>query len=222
MIITYLSLYLILVIGAALLVTLVVLKSKLPSLRLIIILICLFVLLPLLIGYFYLAYFDSLPEVVVPDVTGINFDSAKEKLEALELQAREAGSVFEMKYPEGCVASQRPEAGRRVKVGRTVNLMISSGKRKVAVPNLLGRPLSQADTVLSAAGLQLGEVRMENNRDLSEGTVLAQEPLPGEEAETGRMVDLLVSTTMEVMIPGSTPEAEATEEDSEQGGFKLW
>jgi len=224
MITTYLSLYLFFVIGVALLIGLVILRSKLSSLRLIVILITVFVLLPSIAGYFYIAYFDSLPEVVVPDLTGMKFENAKEKLDAIDLQARMAGSVYEMKYPEGCVVSQRPEAGRRVKVGRMVNLIVSSGVRKVVVPNLLGRPVTQADAVLSAVGLQLGEVRQENNPDVSEGAIIAQEPLPGEETGTGQVVDLLVSTTAEVAAPLATPEAGASDEEEEksEGGFKLW
>jgi len=226
MITTYLSLYLVFVIFVTLIISLIVLRLRLPSPRLIVILMVVFILSPLIIGYFYVTYFSSIPEVVVPDVTGMMVDAAKEKLEALDLQAKLAGSVYEMKYPEGYIVSQRPEAGRRVKVGRIVSLMISSGKRKVTVPNLLGRPLSQVDTVLSAAELQLGEVRSERNLEAPEGTVLAQEPLPGEEAEMGKAVDLLVSTTMEVIVPEATPESDSeevpTEERSGQGGFKLW
>lgn len=203
---TYLSLYLVFVIVVSLIVSLLVLKLKFPSPRLIIALIMLFIASPLVFGYFYLMYFNSLPETIVPEVTGLSLTEAKEKLEAVDLQARMAGSVYESKYPEGAVVSQRPEGGRRVKVGRTVNLMLSSGKRKVVAPNLLGRTLSQVDAVLSAAELRLGEVRFERNQSVDEGIILAQEPLAGEEVEMGGSVDLLVATTREVIVEESTEE----------------
>ena len=208
MVTVYLSIYLIFVIAVTLIISLMVLKLKLPSPRLIVALILLFILSPLIVGYFYLSYFDSLPEVVVPDVSGMTFEAAKEKIESLGLQARPAGEVYDARHPEGRVASQRPEAGRKVKAGRTVNLMVSSGQRKVATPSLLGRNLSQADAVLSASGLQLGEVRSEQNQEAEEGTILAQEPLPGEEAVAGSRADLLVSTTLEVIIEESSGEVE--------------
>ena len=123
--------------------------------------------------------------------------------------------LWEMKYQEGQVASQRPEAGRKVKAGRVVNLMVSAGKRKIAVPNLLGRPVEQAEAVLSAAELMLGEVKREQSRDAREGAVLAQEPLPGEEIEIGTKVDLLIAASAEA-------EREAAPEKKEEGGFRLW
>src|SRR3989344_3206504 len=116
-----------------------------------ILVLALLIALSMTAGYFYLAYFDSLPEAVVPDVAGLTFEAAAEKLEETGLRARMAGSGYETKYPQGAVVSQRSEGGRRVKIGRVVNLMVSSGQRQAVVPNLLGKPLSQAETLLAAA-----------------------------------------------------------------------
>ncbi|HVN67598.1 MAG TPA: PASTA domain-containing protein, partial [Candidatus Sulfotelmatobacter sp.] len=137
------------------------------------------------------------PETIVPDVTGLTFDQAQEKLAAVEIKARAAGTVFDLKFPEGRVVSQRPEPGRVVKVGRVANLIVSSGAKKVPVPDLLGRMYTQADAVLSAAELKLGQVRFEKNAGAAEGTIIAQEPLPGEEVVIGGVIDLLVSATRE-------------------------
>ena len=215
MFLNYAILYLFFIILASLIAGYLVWKMKLQSPQLVISFVALFFVLPLVIGFLYFVYFNSLPEVVVPDVTGVKLDLATAKLEAIGLRAREAGSIYETRYPEGYVASQRPEGGRRAKQGRVVNLIVSSGKRKIAVPNLLGRPLSQAETVLVAAGLQLGQIKAESNIDAPDGTILAQEPLPGEEVEMGRIIDLLVSTTGESVT-------EAGSAETQEGGFKLW
>jgi beta-lactam-binding protein with PASTA domain len=208
MLTTYFTLYLVFVIAVSLIVSLIVLRLKLPSPRLVISLIMLFIVSPLVIGYFYLMYFNSLPETVVPDVSGLPFEAAKTKLEQQDLRAREGGEVYESKLPEGAVVSQRPEAGRHVKAGRVVNLMVSGGKRKVRVPNLVGRPLTQADEVLAVAELQIGELRFEQNREMVEGIILTQEPLAGEETGAGGRVDLLISTTAEVISEETTEETE--------------
>jgi serine/threonine-protein kinase len=199
MITGYLSLYLIFVIVISLIVGLLVLRLKLPSPRLIITILVVFVASPLLIGYLYLVYFNSLPEVIVPNVVGLERPAAEEQLADVDLRAREAGNVYESKYPEGFVVSQRPEAGRRVKAGRVVNLMINSGENKVPVPSLLGKPFSQAGDLLAAAQFRPGDVRWERHPDQPEGAIIAQEPLPGELAPAGSLVDLLVATTVEVV-----------------------
>ncbi|OGB89843.1 hypothetical protein A2625_05275 [candidate division WOR-1 bacterium RIFCSPHIGHO2_01_FULL_53_15] len=199
MITGYLSVYLGFIIVISLLVGLLVLRLKLPSPRLIIAVLVIFVASPLFVGYLYLVYFNSLPEVVVPNVTGRPLPTAIELLAAVDLRGREAGNVYQSKYPEDFVVSQRPEAGRHVKVGRVINLMINSGENKIPAPNLIGQPLSQAGALLQAAQFQPGEVRFEKHPEMAEGTVIAQEPLPGEQAPAGSNIDLLVSTTVEVM-----------------------
>ena len=108
----------------------------------------------------------------MPNVTGVAFDVAKERLEADSLRAREAGNIFDAKYPEGFVVSQRPEGGRNVKAGRIINLMINSASSKVPVPDLLGKPFSQAGAILQAADLAQGDVRWEKNPGLAEGTII--------------------------------------------------
>ncbi|MFA4843677.1 MAG: PASTA domain-containing protein [Candidatus Margulisiibacteriota bacterium] len=208
MLTNYLSFYLIFVIVVSLLVSGLVLRLKLPSPRSLITVIMLFILSPLLIGYVYTVYFDSLPETMVPDVTGLTLEVAKVKLESGQLRARVAGTVFEIKKAEGTIVSQRPEAGRTAKVGRVVNLMISSGREKVNVPSLLGRTLAQADAILTPAQLQIGDIRFEQSTALQEGTILAQEPLSGEQAEMGGRVDLLVATSQEVVTEERTEETE--------------
>ncbi|MFA5113328.1 MAG: PASTA domain-containing protein [Candidatus Margulisiibacteriota bacterium] len=208
MLTTYLVLYLLFVIAASLAVSLIVLRLKLPSPRLVIGLLTLFIVSPLVIGYFYLMYFNSLPETVTPDVTGLPLVAAQARLEEIGLKARDAGQVYESKQPEGTVVSQRPEPGRHVKVGRVVNLMISGGKRKVPVPNLIGRPLAQSDELLLAAELQLGDIRFERMDGVAEGTILAQEPMAGEETGAGGSVDLLVATSGEVITEETTEETE--------------
>ena len=208
MIAGYLSLYLIIVIVASLVVGLLAARLKLPAPRLVVTLFVVFVVSPLVVGYFYLVYFDSLPEVIVPTVTGVSLDVARERLAAVNLRAREAGQVYEPKYPEGIIIYQRPEAGRNVKVGRIVSLMVNSGESKVPVPNVIGQLLSQAGGVLQAAQLHQGEVRWEKNLGQAEGAILAQEPMPGEQAVLGSKVDLLVATTGEVRTEGNSDEGE--------------
>lgn len=219
MLISYISFYLIFVMAASILVSLLVLRLNISKARVVILAIIAVILLPLIIGYLYITYFTSIPETIVPDLKGIPLEKAFEKLGILELKGRFAGTVFDMKYPEGSVVNQRPEGGRMVKVGRVVRLVTSSGKRRVMVPNLLGRLAVQAEAVLAAKGLHLGIVEEDFVPELDSGIILTQNPLPGEEAKVGSYVNITVSATEEPeIILEATEEAEGAEE----GGFKFW
>ncbi len=211
MLITYLSLYLVFIMAVSIVVSLLVLKLKLPAPHIFIPSIIIIILLPAILGYFYVTYFTSIPEVVVPDVRGAQLEHALAELESLNLAGKHLGNVFDAQHPEGYVVSQRPEAGRMVKVGRRVSLLTSSGKRKVVVPNLLGRAADQAEAVLAAKNLFLGEVEKEFVSELDPGIILSQDPMPGEEVETGTRLSITVSDIEGLDSIGT-----------EEGGFKLW
>jgi len=221
MLITYISFYLVFIILVSILVSLLVLKLNIPKPHIAISVIIAIILSPLLIGYLYITYFTSIPETTVPDLIGMPLEKAYEELESLKLKGRFAGTVFNMKHPEGSVVTQRPEGGRQVKVGRMVRLVTSSGKRRVTTPNLLGRPAVQAGAVLSAKGLYLGKAEEDFVPGLDPGIILVQSPLPGETVAVGSYVSITVSTTEELEVVTETSgEAEGEKED--EGGFKLW
>lgn len=222
MLVDYLNYYLIFIIVLSLLISLIVLRSKSRSLKMIIPLIMALMLLPAVIGYFYFINFASIPEAVVPDLTGMPLEEAQAKLELLKLKGRLGGSVFDMKQPEGNVVSQRPEGGRRVKIGRVVNLITSSGKRKVLVPNLLGRPAPQAEAVLSAEGLLLGEKSEDYAPELDPGIILAQVPLPGDEVDVGSYVGITVSSAKAPVVTVEVIEVKEKDEEKDQEQDKGW
>lgn len=230
MLVDYLNYYLIFVIFLSILISLIIFKSKSRSLNTLIPLILAIMLLPAIIGYFYFVNFATIPEATVPDITGMPLEEARASLEALKLEGRLAGSVFDMKQPEGNVVSQRPEGGRRVKIGRIVNLITSSGKRKVFVPNLLGRPAPQAEAVLSAEGLLLGDKSEDYAPELDQDIILSQEPAPGEEVDVGASVNITVSSAKSREVPFEVIEVKEGEEkakdkakEKEKGWwFRLW
>lgn len=234
MFIEYLSYYLIFVVVASLVTALLVLRFRFPNPRITIAVMLAVIMLPGLLVYLYGTYFTSIPEVAVPDLKALTLDEAFVKLEVLGLKGRHAGNLFDTRYPEGVIVSQQPESGRRVKVGRTVSLLTSSGKRKVIVPNLLGRPLAQAEAVLAAKGLYIGAVSKDEVGQVDPGLVLAQSPLPGEEIDSGSYIGLSVSATpeggavREMVIETRQKAAEPTaqpakdEKETKEGGFWPW
>jgi serine/threonine-protein kinase len=222
MLIKIFSIYLLSIIIFSLLFILIVLRLKKVLPQVVIPMIIFIILLPIPIGYLYYIYVDSLPELTVPDLAGLKYERAVEKLREIQLEGKKVGEVFDMKYLEGRVVSQRPEAGRKVKIGRMVNLLTSSGKRKVNVPNLLGRPEVHAQAVLAAEGLVVGEVSRDFTPELDADIVLSQNPLPGEEVDLGSIVSLTISSQSQEAIELDNAATTEESKDDEGGGFRLW
>ena len=148
---------------------------------------------PVILSYIYMTYFATLEEVTVPDVAWMTIENATKKLEQAGLKALIAERAYERNVPEGSVVSQRPEPGRKAKIGRVVSLRVSIGNRKVIVPNLVGRPFSQVEVVLEECGLKIGNQSDEDSEQYQTGVVCRQFPLPNEEVSMGSFVDVYIA-----------------------------
>ena len=90
---------------------------------------------------------------VTPNVVGMELASAVDKMaeNGLETSVKEVSSDD---YPAGTVIMQVPEAGETVQKGRDpVQLLVSSGARKLEMPALVGNTLSDAMGLLKSMGI---------------------------------------------------------------------
>ncbi|WML81411.1 Stk1 family PASTA domain-containing Ser/Thr kinase [Streptomyces sp. VNUA74] len=96
---------------------------------------------------------------------------------------------------KGNICSQDPAQGTSVDKQSTVNLVVSTGAPKVAVPNVIDKNVDDATQRLEDKGFRVETKRTESSQD--EGTVLSQDPDPGSELEKGSTVTLEVAKAEE-------------------------
>jgi serine/threonine-protein kinase len=97
---------------------------------------------------------EQTPEVQVPAVTGLTLSAGLDVLNAAELDLEVQGFVYSDEVPENFIVRQRPEAGRIVKAGRSVGVVLSRGAERHPTPDLRGTPLEDARILLEEAGLK--------------------------------------------------------------------
>jgi eukaryotic-like serine/threonine-protein kinase len=160
-------------------------------------------------------------EAPVPLVQGLTADDAAAALGKAGFKSEQrrefsdtvkSGRVIETSPPEGSVARK----------GTTVTLVVSRGKEKVSVPDVVGRPRDEAERTLQDAGLQ-ASVKEEESEDADPGTVLRQDPAAGTALAKGKTVALVVAKApADVPVPGVI---DAPEDDAvralEDAGFKV-
>ncbi len=142
-------------------------------------------------GFMALAAWVNAPVVRVPNVVSKPLATAMAALQASHLTGQVSGRQLSQ-YAAGDVVSMLPAAGGQVKEGRVIELVVSSGRQQVSVPNLIQEPLHVAYSDLVAAGLKLGHITYVPSLDLS-GTVVSQSPGPGSKLAEGTPVALQVS-----------------------------
>lgn len=134
-------------------------------------------------------YFTQSDTSTVPTVEGLTLDRAVTRLEEENLKSDIV--TQENDAAAGTVFRQDPSSGTEVDEGSTVQLLVSGGPKSAPVPNAVGLPESQARDRLVAAGFQVQtrEVFAEDEP----GTVVAQDPAAGADAEDGATVTINVS-----------------------------
>lgn len=118
----------------------------------------------------------EIPQTVVPDVTSMHIRNAEIQLENNGLTV--GTRSYESSRFRNTIIRQSVAPGDTVGRGTVVNLVVSDGlgTRTVDVPELVGKSLSEAQQLIMRAGLRVGEIRFEPNRELTPGTIISYSP----------------------------------------------
>ncbi len=134
----------------------------------------------------------------VPQFTGISLSEAQLLAEKSDLKIFINDSLYVTSKAGGEVLDQLPDAGTRVKPGRTIYVVINAyGKRMVEVPYVAGRSLRQAKNMLDVAGLEIKQLSYVN--DMATNYVLRQS-YNGKSIVSGSKVEAPVGSGVELTV----------------------
>lgn len=152
------------------------------------------------VGFIYKwldSYTNHGNSVSVPDLHGMNINKIGEFLRAKNFNFKIAdSSAYDLSLKPGTVVEQDPAPDEKVKEGRTIYLTITRSEAPlVKVPQLKDVSLRQAEAILTASGLRMGEQIFKP--DLAKNAVLSmmmngKELKAGNEVPKGSSVDLIV------------------------------
>jgi beta-lactam-binding protein with PASTA domain len=130
-------------------------------------------------------------------VPGVKGRTLRDARFALEREGLKLGTVDYRpsdSFPQNTVIEQTPGAGATVKRDGYVSLIVSQGStfQKIAVPDVTGKSMGEAKTILAANGLRLGNITYIPSAELLPNTVVEQFPRKGELVPAGQAVDLFV------------------------------
>jgi serine/threonine-protein kinase len=143
----------------------------------------------------FLTISKGMQEVSIPDLRGTSQRQAEISLQRLELLLGSRVEGAHAEIPKGVVIRTEPEAGKKVRIGSKVDIIISSGNSsgKFLLPNLRELSLSKAERAIDSLGFKLGQVAVIQVENKLPNTVLEMSPKPGEYLEKGTEIDLTVA-----------------------------
>jgi beta-lactam-binding protein with PASTA domain len=111
--------------------------------------------------------------VDVPDVTGQKAEDAQRTLADAGLRSKVVDEAFDDTVPAGAVISQKPKDGKAPR-DSVVRLVESKGPPLVTVPDVLGKPIGEATSILQRAGFRVSAYGPRSGR------VFSQRPREGQ------------------------------------------
>ena len=135
--------------------------------------------------------------VKFPSVVGGSVEQANTTLLALGLQTKVIEESFDEEIPKGRVISTQPSAGDSIAPGGVVELTVSKGAERYAVPALINITTASAKDLLAKTPLRLGEVTEAFNSKVAKGLIISSSPQAGIQVKRDTLVDLVVSKGIE-------------------------
>jgi serine/threonine-protein kinase len=132
-------------------------------------------------------------EVEVPDLKGLDMESASKLVAPLDLVLQQVDQRHDPAIPSGQVLQQMPPAGSSVRRGRKIKLVLSLGGQVLDVPNLVGAAARAVEIRLRQEGFMPGDEARVHSRANLPGRVISQVPPAGTPAVPKTRIHRLVS-----------------------------
>jgi eukaryotic-like serine/threonine-protein kinase len=114
---------------------------------------------------------------------------------AIENTGLTMGNVTEQlsDQPRGLVVSSSPPAGTRMDLPGAVDIVLSKGPATIQVPDLYGRSVGEARSMIEQLGLRIAGISRDTSSLQPENTIIRQLPEAGKTVSAGGPVSLTVS-----------------------------
>jgi serine/threonine-protein kinase len=109
------------------------------------------------------------------------------------------------KVQKGEVTKQDPAEGQDVSKTASITLTVSNGRPKVAVPEVSGKSVAEAASILGQEGLDGSKTQSEASDTVPKDQVIRTDPPAGTEVDKGSKVTIIVSSgKAQVSVPSVT------------------
>lgn len=142
--------------------------------------------------------------IIVPDVVGKAEEEATQVIKEASLKPFIQDRRFDPVIEKGHIVIQEPLPGKRVKGGRTINLVVSEGIEKVTLPYILGLELEKAKQILGKYDMEISAIESTFSDSIAEGKIVSSTPNPGEEVPKGSKITIKISLGKSITVPDFT------------------
>lgn len=164
---------------------------------------------------------DSFP---CPEFVGQEYEDVRNNDEYKDLNIT-VEQEYSADTPEGYISDQSPKAGRSIKRSQEIVITVSTGRKKVKVPDVTGESEAVGSSVLKSSKFKIGNHIEVIDKDIEKGNIVRTDPEAGTLVDEGTKVTLYISSGPEVKY-GTVPsvighQLEDARELIEKAGFTV-
>lgn len=134
------------------------------------------VLLGLVSGHFTFKLLSFSKTIDVPELRGKSTIEANDIVRPKGMYLRLDGEDFDPSIPQGRILRQDIPSGSKAKEGREIRVIVSKGPRFQYTPEVVGQPLSIAESMASEKGIRISKVIHVHSDKAAKDVVIAQRP----------------------------------------------
>ena len=130
--------------------------------------------------------------VKIPDITGLSKSKAEAKLKKCGLKLNVKTKKYSDIVKKSCIISQNPKPNATVSEGKTVNVVLSNGIEQVIVPNVEGKALAKAKSMIKKANMTY-KIKKEYSSSVKKDYVISQDLYANVEVDKNTTMTITVS-----------------------------
>ena len=142
------------------------------------------------------------PKLNAPNLEGMSVDAARERWRDKGLVIVEDEERIDSGAAPGTIIDQRPTPGNPL-ASLEIRVTVAKAAADAKVPDVVGKPVEEAQKLLADAGLETTKPTTEASRE-PKGTVLRQSPAAGEPAKQKSIVRLVIAESPGIAVPKVT------------------
>jgi len=138
-------------------------------------------------------------KVVMPDITGLNYSTAKDLLGKSGIINISENFEDNDKVEKDKVISFNPPAGSEINSEAVVDIIVSKGAaiKQVIVPNLYNKSLDKAKAEIERSKLKLGKITKITDEDKAFDRIIGQSIQWGQKVKEGTVIDINLNVEAE-------------------------
>ncbi len=156
----------------------------------------LLIVIGLIVAFVVYPKLTEVPDVKIPDVSGLSIAEAEAKLKEKGLEvALEVEYVSSEDIEKGKVVKTSPSIGRIVKEGQTIILYESSGSEVYKIENYVGKNYIEVKTILEnnyGLNVVIEKMEPEDDKEYGEQEIIKQDLEVGTEVSKGTNITLYI------------------------------